>query len=45
MTGTELHLSSGWTAEPVEVEIDLADVMFDLEPTWQDWTPPVAVAS
>ena len=44
MAGLELQLSSGWTAEALPIEIDLADVMFDLEPNWQEWTAPVAVA-
>ena len=45
MSGTELQLSSGWTAEPVSIEIDLAELMLDLDPLAQDWDPPVAVAS
>ena len=45
MTGLELQLSSGWTAEPLPIEIDLAEVMLDLDPNFQDWDPPLAVAS
>ena len=45
MAGLELQLSSGWSAAPVSIELDLAEVMAQLEPGWEDWVPPVAVAS
>lgn len=45
MSGLEEQLSPGWTSEPLPIEIELAEVMFDLDPNWQDWVPPVEVAS
>ena len=45
MDGLELHLSSGWSAEPLPIEIDLAELMLDLDPHCDDWVPPAAVAS
>ena len=28
--------------EPIRIDLDLADVMVDLDPQWQDWTGPEA---
>ena len=28
--------------EPIRIDLDLAEVMVDLDPLWQDWTAPEA---
>lgn len=44
MTALEL-LSSEWTVDALPIEIDLNDLMLDLDPRWEEWVPPVEVAS
>ena len=44
MTGIEGQLSLGWEVEPLRIEVRLADVMFDLDPRWEDWAPEVAAS-
>ena len=37
MTGVTSELL-GWEPEALHIDVQLADVMFDLDPRWEDWS-------
>jgi hypothetical protein len=44
MTGVKSELNWGWEPEPLGIEVRLADVMFDLDPRWEDWGAELAAS-
>ena len=34
-----------WEPGQLQIELDLSEVMFDLDPRWEDWAAPELVTS
>ncbi len=37
VTGLGRELSWGWEPDPLRIELALSEVMFDLDPGWNQW--------